>query len=47
MSERLSMNRLRVDVEPIVGRAVRWRVLNAEDCAVLLVRCVTRIGAWL
>jgi len=45
MSELLSTNGLRVDVEPMVGRAVRWRVLDTEGCGALVARCVTRIGA--
>jgi len=47
MSEPLSINGLRVDVEPMVGRIVRWQVLNTEGCGALVARCVTRIGAWL
>jgi len=46
MSELLSIDGLRVDVEPMVGRAVRWRVSNTEACGALVVtRRATRIGA--
>jgi hypothetical protein len=45
MSELSSINGLRVDVDPMVGRAVRWRVLNTQGCGALVARRVTRIGA--
>ena len=50
MSELLSMNGPRVDVEPMVGRAVQWPVLNTEGCSALVARCVSidakYSGAW-
>ena len=45
MSVLLTQDALRVDVEPTVERAVRWRVLNAEQCDARVAGCVTRIGA--
>ena len=45
MCELLSINGLRVDVEPMVGRTVQWRILNTEGCGALVARCVARIGA--
>jgi hypothetical protein len=45
MSELLSKDALRVDVEPMLGRAVRRRALDAEGCAALVATCAARTGA--
>jgi UDP:flavonoid glycosyltransferase YjiC (YdhE family) len=37
----------RGDVEPMVGLAVQLRALGAEGCDAFVVRCMTRVGAWL
>lgn len=45
MSVLSSKSGLRVEVEPLIGRAVRLRILDAGRCDAPVPKHVTRIGA--